>query len=211
MKTLLENEKRADHIQALTLRENNSFSRSHDLTATSANTIRTFTSNEEVNIDHLSESDNSFTGPRRFEAIVEAGEPNLTAAAFVRGYKLHGFVVQAPLVILRRDGTFVELQCYVCTGNMTRDGKQFLRGTAGMQAHLRTTHGIRQNVDHVVRDCAIRTISDEEVMRIEDDTGDDDLLEVRQGLRPYSSEIRGAQDTSSPEGACPNCALHCLY
>jgi hypothetical protein len=69
-----------------------------------------------------------------------------------------------PVVVSNGQG-FVELRCDKCHCNASASG--FWKGIRGIQSHLRKIHKENANPDEIFARCSVRSVSAEEVRRIE--------------------------------------------
>lgn len=83
-----------------------------------------------------------------------------------RSYRVGEYPANASCVVLGENG-WREIACIVCSGNgqAGSGATSFAKGAAGLRQHLLRAHpGVHtRNLDQVITDCTVRTLSQEEV------------------------------------------------
>jgi hypothetical protein len=75
-------------------------------------------------------------------------------------------LVACPVIIKLQDGSYIEIHCDRCQGNMSWAHEHFINGVRGMQSHLRQVHQDTLTLGSLLQRCKLRDVSAEEVEKI---------------------------------------------
>lgn len=89
------------------------------------------------------------------------------ADQFLATAKMHGSLPLCPVIVKHENGTWVELQCPECHGNMSPHLNDFIKGPKGFLTHIKKSHdypvhGWKETIAH----CTLREVPIDEVKKI---------------------------------------------